>query len=164
MRRTAAVGRLLATMRAGGNTAVAMRFASSSLLCRGGWRTAAAAAAAAPGTLLQQAFVVPLPLAIVRTFAVSQQAPATKTSSFLDRREVQERVVSVVKNYDKVDKSKVTATAHFNKDLGLDSLDTVEVLMSIEDEFKIEIPDPDAEKISSVAETIDYIARLPTAS
>jgi len=113
-----------------------------------------------------QVFAVPLPLALVRTFAVSQQASANKTSSssFLERREVQERVLSLVKNFDKVDKSKVTATAHFQKDLGLDSLDTVEVLMSIEDEFKLEIPDADAEKIGTVGDTIDYITRQPAAS
>lgn len=47
--------------------------------------------------------------------------------------------------------------AHFNKDLGLDSLDTVEVLMAIEDEFMIEIPDNDADNIHTVRQAIDFV-------
>jgi NADH dehydrogenase (ubiquinone) 1 alpha/beta subcomplex 1 len=47
--------------------------------------------------------------------------------TFLDRKEVQERVLTVIKNFEKVDATKLTATAHFSNDLGLDSLDAVEV-------------------------------------
>jgi NADH dehydrogenase (ubiquinone) 1 alpha/beta subcomplex 1 len=47
--------------------------------------------------------------------------------------------------------------AHFNKDLGLDSLDTVEVLMAIEDEFLIEIPDQEADNMHTVREAVDFV-------
>lgn len=69
----------------------------------------------------------------------------------------------VVKNYEKVDASKVSASAHFVNDLGLDSLDSVELVMAIEDEFCIEIPDDDAEKIASVPQAIAYLAKHPNA-
>ncbi|KNC54354.1 acyl carrier protein [Thecamonas trahens ATCC 50062] len=75
----------------------------------------------------------------------------------LTRAGVEERVLQVVKNTPKIDEGKVTAESHFVNDLGLDSLDTVEVVMAIEDEFAVQIPDQDAEKIHSVAQAIDYI-------
>ena len=52
----------------------------------------------------------------------------------------------------------VTPTASFQKDLGLDSLDTVEVVMAFEEEFAVEIPDSEADKILSTADAISYIA------
>lgn len=57
----------------------------------------------------------------------------------------------------------VTPSAHFQNDLGLDSLDTVEVVMAFEEEFALEIPDADADKIFSCADAIDYIASQPRA-
>jgi len=68
-----------------------------------------------------------------------------------------------VKNFDKVDASKVSATAKFSDDLGLDSLDAVEVVMAIEDEFAVEIPDAEADKISSVQDAVEYISGHPMA-
>jgi acyl carrier protein len=56
-----------------------------------------------------------------------------------------------------VDEAEVTATASFIDDLGADSLDTVELVMAFEEEFGIEIPDEDAEKITRVKEAIEYI-------
>ena len=56
-----------------------------------------------------------------------------------------------------VDSSKITLEAKFIDDLGADSLDTVELIMQFEEEFEIEIPDEDAEKIMSVGQAVDYI-------
>lgn len=57
-----------------------------------------------------------------------------------------------------VDENKITATAHFIEDLGADSLDTVELIMQFEEDFGIEIPDEDAEKILTVKNAYDYIS------
>lgn len=56
-----------------------------------------------------------------------------------------------------VDGEKVTADASFVEDLGADSLDTVELVMAFEDEFDIEIPDEDAEKLTTVGEAVSYL-------
>ncbi|GAQ91024.1 mitochondrial acyl carrier protein [Klebsormidium nitens] len=83
--------------------------------------------------------------------------------TYLDKGQVTDRVLSVVKNFQKVEPSKVTPTAHFTKDLGLDSLDTVEVVMAFEEEFGIEIPDSEADKILSTADAIEFVASHPQA-
>ena len=59
-----------------------------------------------------------------------------------------------------VDQNKITENAKFIDDLGADSLDTVELIMQFEEEFEIEIPDEDAEKITSVGEAVDYINNI----
>jgi len=58
-----------------------------------------------------------------------------------------------------VDAAQVTPEANFANDLGADSLDTVELVMAIEEEFNIEIPDEYAEKIATLQEAIDYIEK-----
>jgi len=85
------------------------------------------------------------------------------SGGFLDKNLVNDRIVAVVKNFSKVDPGKVTKASHFGKDLGLDSLDTVEVVMAIEEEFAIEIPDAEADKILSIEEASAYIASNPDA-
>ena len=57
-----------------------------------------------------------------------------------------------------VDADQVTPEANFVEDLGADSLDTVELIMAFEEEFDVEIPDTDAEKIKTVQDVIDYIS------
>lgn len=57
-----------------------------------------------------------------------------------------------------VDAEQVTPEANFVEDLGADSLDTVELIMAFEEEFDVEIPDTDAEKIKTVQDVMDYIA------
>jgi len=71
---------------------------------------------------------------------------------------IRDRVLLVLKLYDKVDPNKLTVDSHFMNDLGLDSLDHVEVIMAIEDEFGFEIPDADAEKLLKPADIVQYIA------
>ncbi|KAM6244755.1 acyl carrier protein, mitochondrial [Spheniscus humboldti] len=72
--------------------------------------------------------------------------------------DIKDRVLYVLKLYDKIDPEKLTAESHFMKDLGLDSLDQVEIIMAMEDEFGFEIPDGDAEKLMCPQEIVDYIA------
>ncbi|KAK3618619.1 mitochondrial acyl carrier protein [Elasticomyces elasticus] len=86
------------------------------------------------------------------------------SASGLGQEEVAGRIMDLLKNFDKVqDPSKLSATSHFTNDLGLDSLDTVEVVMAIEEEFSIEIPDKEADAIHSVNQAIDYIMAQPDA-
>jgi len=56
-----------------------------------------------------------------------------------------------------VDESKIIPSARFSEDLNADSLDLVEMIMSLEEEFSVEIPDEDAEKIRTVKDAVDYI-------
>lgn len=70
---------------------------------------------------------------------------------------LEERVKKIITEQLAVDASEVVEEAKFVEDLGADSLDTVELVMALEEEFDIEIPDEDAEKIRTVKEAIDYI-------
>ncbi|MBI5096079.1 MAG: acyl carrier protein [Nitrospirae bacterium] len=70
---------------------------------------------------------------------------------------VDEKVKKIVAEQLGVDEEEVTSEASFVDDLGADSLDTVELVMAFEEEFGIEIPDDDAEKIITVQNSIDYI-------
>ncbi len=70
---------------------------------------------------------------------------------------VEEKVKQIIVEELGVDESEVTANARFIDDLGADSLDTVELVMRFEEDFGIEIPDEDAEKITSVREAVTYI-------
>jgi acyl carrier protein len=70
---------------------------------------------------------------------------------------VQERVIDIVAEQLGVDKEKVTPETSFVNDLGADSLDTVELVMELEEEFDITIPDDAAEKIQTVGQAVQYI-------
>ena len=70
---------------------------------------------------------------------------------------VQDKVKSIIAEQLGVKPEEVTPEASFVEDLGADSLDTVELVMALEEEFDIEIPDEDAEKIQSVNDAIEYI-------
>ncbi|MDE3180496.1 MAG: acyl carrier protein [Acidobacteriota bacterium] len=70
---------------------------------------------------------------------------------------IEERVKQLIVEQLGVDEAEVTPTAHFIDDLGADSLDIVELVMTFEESFEIEIPDEDAEKIHTVKDAVDYI-------
>ena len=70
---------------------------------------------------------------------------------------VADRVMEIIIDELGVEADKVTADASFVEDLGADSLDTVELIMSFEEEFEIDIPDEDAEQMRTVGDAIDYI-------
>ena len=71
--------------------------------------------------------------------------------------DIGERVKKIVVEHLGVEPDKVTDQASFIDDLGADSLDTVELVMALEEEFGVEIPDEDAEKITTVGDAIRYI-------
>ena len=70
---------------------------------------------------------------------------------------VEEKVKEIIVDQLGVDEKQVNPEASFVDDLGADSLDTVELVMALEEEFDIEIPDEDAEKIATVKNAVDYI-------
>ena len=70
---------------------------------------------------------------------------------------LEERVKSLIAKQLEIDTEQVTDNASFQDDLGADSLDTVELVMAFEEEFDLEIPDSDAEKIKTVKNALDYL-------
>lgn len=70
-----------------------------------------------------------------------------------------ERVTDIVSEQLGVDKEKITTDTSFVNDLGADSLDTVELVMELEEEFDVNIPDDAAEKIQTVGQAVDYIEK-----
>ena len=75
----------------------------------------------------------------------------------MDQAKVEQEVKKIIVEQLGVDESQVTPDAHFIDDLGADSLDTVELIMSLEEKFGIKIPDEDAEKLDTVGKALDYI-------
>ncbi|CAI2349025.1 unnamed protein product [Caenorhabditis sp. 36 PRJEB53466] len=102
----------------------------------------------------QRIFTPMLVSAQKQTFQIreySAKAPLTKKT-------LEERIVLVLSLYDKIDAKKLTMDSDFTKDLGLDSLDHVEVVMAIEEEFGFEIPDGDADRFKTPRDIFQYIA------
>ncbi|OAY64002.1 Acyl carrier protein 2, mitochondrial [Ananas comosus] len=95
-----------------------------------------------------------------RAFA---QHAAAAASSALDKHEATDRVLGLLRSIPFVDPAKVSSTASFKTDLNLDMLDNVEVIAAVEEEFAVEIPNSEAEKFSTTAQLIDYIAGHPQA-
>jgi acyl carrier protein len=73
---------------------------------------------------------------------------------------VEDKMVDIIVEQLSVDKDKVVAGASFVDDLGADSLDLVELIMAMEEEFDVEIPDEEAEKIATVQDAIDFVNKL----
>ncbi len=74
-----------------------------------------------------------------------------------DVQEIEEKVIAIVSDQMGVDKAEISRETSFVNDLNADSLDTVELVMELEDEFEMSIPDDDAVKIQTVGQAIDYI-------
>ena len=75
------------------------------------------------------------------------------------RAQIMDKVIAIVAEQMNYAKEKITLETSFMNDLGADSLDTVELLMEMEDEFKVQIPEGEAEKIQTVGDAVDYISR-----
>merc|ERR1712113_749031 len=73
--------------------------------------------------------------------------------------DVESRVLAVCKAFDKITADKISLESHFINDLGLDSLDHVEVIMAVEDEFGFEIPDEHAEKLLTPSKIVEYVCQ-----
>ncbi|KUI59479.1 Acyl carrier protein, mitochondrial [Cytospora mali] len=138
-------------------------------------RSAAAVAARRSATTATRSFssvVVSRP-ALVKTSAVASFSRVASWNAVrgyssggagLVKGDVEARIMGLLSGFDKVnDPNNIKPTAHFANDLGLDSLDTVEVVMAIEEEFSIEIPDKDADTIHSVDKAVEYILSQPDA-
>ena len=72
--------------------------------------------------------------------------------------EIQAKVLQIISEQLGKDKSEIKMSSHFIEDLDADSLDTVELVMALEEEFEVDIPDEAAEKISTVQFAVDFIA------
>ena len=72
---------------------------------------------------------------------------------------IADRVKQIIVEQLGVDAAEVTTQAHFVNDLGADSLDTVELVMALEETFELEIPDEDAEKLTTVRAVLDYVKK-----
>ncbi len=77
----------------------------------------------------------------------------------MDAKVIEEKVKKIVSEQLGKDDSEIQNSSNFFKDLGADSLDTVELIMALEDAFEAEIPDEEAEKIVTVQDAIDYITQ-----
>jgi acyl carrier protein len=75
----------------------------------------------------------------------------------MNEQEIFDKVQSIISEQLGVEKAQVTKDANFANDLGADSLDTVELVMAIEEAFNIEIPDETAEQISNLQQAVDFI-------
>ena len=73
---------------------------------------------------------------------------------------VEDKMIDIIVEQLSVDREKVVPEASFVNDLGADSLDLVELIMAMEEEFDVEIPDEEAEKIATVQNAINYVAKL----
>ena len=68
-----------------------------------------------------------------------------------------EKVKKILSSHFSIDETSITPETNIAEDLGADSLDVIDLLMSVEEEFKIEVPDEDAEKVKTVSQMVEYI-------
>ncbi|UNI15385.1 mitochondrial acyl carrier protein [Purpureocillium takamizusanense] len=138
-------------------------------MLRSAVRASAAARPVATAAAQRTAFLA-APRAVLAPCRVQKSFAAVPVRMYgaaagLNKEQVEGRIMSLLQGFDKVnDANNIKPTAHFANDLGLDSLDTVEVVMAIEEEFSIEIPDKDADTIHSVDKAVEYILSQPDAN
>jgi acyl carrier protein len=80
----------------------------------------------------------------------------------MSEKSISEKVIDIIVEQLGVNPEQVTESASFIEDLGADSLDTVELVMAFEEEFSVEVPDEDAEKLQTVGNVVDYIEKKTT--
>merc|ERR1711871_1427180 len=100
------------------------------------------------------------PMSNIRASSVARMAPATMPRFAVIRMgddDIYEKVKDLIAENLSVDKDKITPDANFTEDLGADSLDAVELIMALEEEFDIEIPDEEAEKMTSPGQCVEAI-------
>lgn len=98
------------------------------------------------------------PFPVLRRFSEGGRVPKTTEAKEVSKTEnIEERVHNIVCEQLGTTRDKISAETSFINDLGADSLDTVELVMEFEDEFEINIPDEDAEKIQTVGDAVTYI-------
>eukprot|EP01052_Picozoa_sp_SAG31_P013739 SAG31_NODE_834_length_11650_cov_7.572245_9_plen_136_part_00 len=96
-------------------------------------------------------------------FAAPAGAPSSPDATYFPKAEVEDRVMKVCKDFEKVDPSKVKSASHFVNDLGLDSLDQVELVMAFEEEFVVDMDDAQAESIHTVQDAVKFFSEHPLA-
>ena len=79
------------------------------------------------------------------------------STTIMSREDALKRITKVVAAQLSLSEDEINETSSFTTDLGADSLDTVELVMAFEDEFSVEIPDEDAEKIATIKDAVDYV-------
>jgi acyl carrier protein len=88
---------------------------------------------------------------------LSARATNTNRTNFMAEKPIEEKVKDIIVEQLGVNPEQVTPQASFIEDLGADSLDIVEMVMAFEEEFGVEVPDEDAEKLQTVGDVIKYI-------
>jgi acyl carrier protein len=94
--------------------------------------------------------------------SISSGAFATTREHSMSEKTIEQRVKEIIVNQLGVNEEQVTPAARFIEDLGADSLDTVELVMAFEEEFGVEVPDEDAEKLQTVGDVNKYIEEKGT--
>ncbi|CAF1104506.1 unnamed protein product [Rotaria sp. Silwood1] len=118
-----------------------------------------------PSNTYQNGQVWPYVFVLRRTSILDQHvkdAGQMRTPPPLTPRDIESRVLRICNEYDKIQeahKNKITLATHFMNDLGLDSLDHIEIIVALENEFGFEIPDVDYDKLYTVKAVVDYLIK-----
>lgn len=94
---------------------------------------------------------------LVRNHQITRVTQSTYSNQIMSDKSIEDRVKEIIVEQLGVNADQVTTEAKFVEDLGADSLDTVELVMAFEEEFEIEVPDEEAEKLQSVGDVITFI-------